>query len=160
MTVMTPMDDNKTYIRVMFTHHTEYTSHMNNGVIEETGDNHTTYQVYGLEISEAPEQLSLPGDVKPGDILHLVYAVYSTGDSMGTSYNSSIDFISVHRLKHRAEMNADELEKTADDETTSSIHIILDEGTRIPYRFPWLNYFDSLSYIEIGTFKVRSSGKS
>ena len=57
----------------------------------------TEWTVNGVSIGDDRYELSLPGEVKAGDTVWLVWAVWSDGDSFGHDAGARIDFVTVHR---------------------------------------------------------------
>lgn len=85
-----------------------------------------------------------PGELKEGDIVYVVYAVYSTGNSFGHQADGSFEFISVHKDETIAHDNARGLK-----EGTQKF-LKQDDGTETPYTwYPWDGYFESLTYIQV-----------
>lgn len=101
-----------------------------------------------------------PGEVKKGDKIYLLYAVWSTGDSFGHDVGYSIDFISVHKNIDIANSNANVLENIEEDinsswETKWNGKLMLDNGDEYKYHIGWLGYFESLDYIRVKEFIVK-----
>lgn len=91
------------------------------------------------------------GEVKDGDTLWVIIAIYSSGDSFGSSSSGSNDIIAIHKDSEVALRNLKALEgKSRDDQYESSIvNIELDDGTKHSYYRPWLGYFESLDSLQI-----------
>ena len=65
--------------------------------------------------------ISYPGEVKPGDKVYLLFAVYSTGDSFGHDEDRSVELISVHKDLNYAKYNYKLLEGADKDNYSSSV---------------------------------------
>lgn len=99
--------------------------------------------------------------VSAGDLLYLVYAVYSTGNSFGSDTNAAIDFISVHRTEEQAKAvqqvlrdKKSKYDKRGNFDWTALIP--LDSGVIFPYHCPWLGYFESLTDVYVKSFVVEA----
>ena len=115
----------------------------------------TTWNVSGVFLGEDHNRLSLEGEVQAGDVVWLVYAVWSDGDSFGRDDGARIDFISVHRSELIARENADRLlDVDSDTEWGHRVPLELDDHTILDYTVPWLGYFESLDYVRCERFVV------
>lgn len=115
----------------------------------------TSTSHYVDEVSLQPissEYCYIPFNVKKGDTIYLVYAIWSTGDSFHRADGERIDFISVHKTYSNAKRNEDILSHAVDGDGTPTI--FLDDGTEYKYSPGWFGYFESLDYINIGEFVV------
>jgi hypothetical protein len=117
-------------------------------------DTHTSWSVTGIRMSSpyaSYGDITADFEVKQGDVLHLVYAIYSTGNSFGMAENGRIDYITVHKDRSIAEMNAEVLRTKKQDEHYSDWNAIIhtDSGILIPYHVPWLGYFESLTGVYV-----------
>jgi hypothetical protein len=115
----------------------------------------TTWTVKGVSIGEDHNRLSLPGTVEQGDVVWLVYAVWSDGDSFGRDDGARIEFITVHRDEVIARANALVLSDVDEDAGYGQrVMLRLDDGTEMPYTIPWLGYFERLDYVRCERFVV------
>ena len=110
------------------------------------GSTVTFWTFQGARIVEESTYGSMPypGDLKPGDEVWCVFAVYSTGDTFGHDEAAQLEFISVHKDEKLARKNAASLE-------SDGKHIEHDDGTVIKMNWkPWDGYFESLDqmYVE------------
>jgi hypothetical protein len=115
----------------------------------------TSWTVRGLSLGEDHHGLSLEGEVQQGDVIWLVYAVWSDGDSFGRDDGARIDFISVHRSELIAQENVDRLIGVGSDTGYGhQVPLELDDHTILLYTVPWLGYFESLDYVRCEGFVV------
>jgi hypothetical protein len=109
-------------------------------------DTHTSWVVYGLAFSEYGD-LHVSGPVQSGDGFHVIYAIYSTGDSFGHDSCGQIEAIMAHRNRDIAEENARRLREPIPQKSNfgeMTVNLLTDEGEEVPYHRPWLGYFESL----------------
>jgi hypothetical protein len=143
-----------TSIRVLHTSRSYVTRAASSDDRWDRDDTHTDHSVTGLEIGEDHHRLSIP-DAEPGEILHLVYAVYSTADSFGRDDDQCFEPILVHRDLDLANRNASALAAVDRDAGYGArVELIMDDGTPLPYTLPWLGYFESLSFVEVASFEL------
>lgn len=143
-----------TSIRVLHESHSYVTRERSSNDEWDRDDTRTDHAVLGLEIGEDHHRLSIP-DARPGEILHLVYAVYSTGDSFGRDEDHCFEPILVHRDVDLANQNARALAAISqEDGYGTQVQLTMDDGTALPYTLPWLGYFESLSFIEVASFEL------
>ena len=146
-----------TVIRVLHEKHTYVTRKRSTNDEWDRDDTRTEHTVLGLEIGEDYHALSIP-DAVPGEELHLVYAVYSTGDSFGRDEDYNFEPIMLHRNLDLANKNAGILASVKQDAGYGTrVTLTMDDGTEMPYGLPWLGYFESLSYVEVMTLKLGGS---
>src|SRR5579859_4611035 len=130
-----------TIIYVSYDSHEESTRDPSSDDSWDRGDTYTSHEVTGLSLSENPgsRQDTLPVDfpVKAGDALHLLYAVYSTGDSFGHDENGGIEFILIYKTPEKAEKAKVVLEKVTSYGTTK---IKTEIGKTLPFYVPWKGY--------------------
>lgn len=143
-----------TNIRVLHESHTYVTREASSDDEWDRDDTHTDHSVTGLEIGEDHHCLSIP-DAQPGELLHLVYAVYSTADSFGRDEDRCFEPILVHRDIDLATQNARALASISQESGYGTrVDLIMDDGTVLPYTLPWLGYFESLSFVEVASFEL------
>jgi hypothetical protein len=127
------------------------------------GDTSTHWVVSGLRLTNrAYGDVTADFEVKPGDVLYLVYAIYSTGDSFGRDTNARIEYITVHKDYEIAKANEQVLRgKTSSRNKRGdyewSVNLQTDSGIVFPYHVPWLGYFESLSDIYIESYTVEQA---
>jgi hypothetical protein len=140
---------------MLFVRHTSYTTNTrepNEDDQWDRGDSYTDHHVTGISLSFGQSEVIGPDDVRVGETVYLVYAVYTSGDSFGTDYAANIDFVAVFRNQALADAVKRDIEKS--DGKKSSIKVRLDDGRTFVYGFPWLGYFDSLCYVNVEKFVV------
>lgn len=81
----------------------------NNRAIEEYSDEqygpwsiHNDIEIYGIKLSDEYFDISVPFEVNKGDIVHLVYVSYETGDSFGHE-SGRHEYIAAYKTKEEAE---------------------------------------------------------
>jgi hypothetical protein len=88
------------------------------------------------------------GDVKAGDKIYLVYAVWTSGDSMGTSHGANCEPIYVSKYEYmtkKVELNLRGLGKQ--DPNEKYVAMLWDNGMMTRYYPSWHHYFESLDYV-------------
>lgn len=103
--------------------------------------------------------LVLPFDVKQGDDVWVVAAVYSTGDSFGHDRGYCVEYIDGFLDKHKARDCARAIEatqKSFDDRTDKEAKWIREDGTegKLDY-VPWNGYFESLDEVHCVYLEVK-----
>ena len=83
-------------------------------------------------------------DVKAGDVVYVVVAVWSTGDSFGHDDGSCSEVFGSFKTYEEAEKFKTELENVSTKDYDFTFKI----GDRDVY-VPWVGYFESLDYVEI-----------
>jgi hypothetical protein len=122
-------------------------------------DTATSHSVTGIHIVGDDDycDVVIATTVAPNERIWLVWAVYSTGDSFGHDDAANIEFISAHRDESTARHNAEVLRAIPRDTSYGHrVPIMLEGGGVMEYTVPWLGYFESLDYVEIGQFAVAS----
>lgn len=123
------------------------------------GDTRTSWQINEIHLDERGDILA-DFPIEEGDSVHLVYAVYSTGDSFGRSESGCMEFFTVHRDLARAEANAEILRAQNSDRVSFGGTFVMeaalttDAGLLLVTRVPWLGYFESLEEVCVETFVV------
>ena len=102
--------------------------------------------------------ITYPGEVKPGDKVYLLFAVYSTGDSFGHDEDRSVELISVHKDLNCAKYNYKMLEGVNKDSYSAQVELSQDNGTTWKMNPPWCGYFERLSYARVAGFTVLPEG--
>lgn len=117
------------------------------------------WTVEGVRLVEADGQKVLGADfpVEVGDNVHVVYAVYSTGDTFGSDEGAYLEFISAHKNYEVAQRNLREVEKGKHERESYSMVIEFDSGAKVSRHCPWDGYFESLDYVRLETFTVQGS---
>lgn len=116
------------------------------------GSTETTWYFTGARIVEESTYGSMPypGELKKGDEVWCVFAVYSTGDTFGHDGASQLEFISIHKTEELAYKNADHLQ-----EDTREGRIEHDDGTVIEMGWkPWAGYFESLDHMYVEKYTL------
>lgn len=85
-------------------------------------------------------------DAKPGDIVHIVLAQYSTGDTFGRD-GCQVSVMDVFKDNH----DAVSLYMALKDVTDFSV-----KHNGREYYIPWVGYFESLDYLDIKTLIVQN----
>ena len=82
------------------------------------------------------DTLPVDFDVKPGDTIYLLYALYSTADSFGSD-SGNYELLEVHQHIDKARLRENYYKNSKD------------------YSLPWIGYFDSLDELRIEEFVVQ-----
>lgn len=105
--------------------------------------------VRGVHASDQKGRLyeNVPGvDANVGETVHLLYAMYSTGDSFG---NDDGNFVAIAVFKNaEAAIQASSL---LEDGPGYMQKIMLDASTELEVYKPWVGYFESLENLAIFT---------
>lgn len=125
------------------------------------GDSYTSWDLLGCSIKEEGEYFDViaPFEVKSGDSVIVVYAVYSTGDSFGHDEGACKEVIDVFKDMDKAEACVRAIESTTkswDDRTEKKAEWIREDGSagKLDY-VPWNGYFESLDYVRAETVEVK-----
>lgn len=126
------------------------------------GTTTTTWEVRGLKLLEDNNQrysrnireiVDINWKPEKGKIYHLLYAVYSVGDSFGYDDGRCFEVIGLYQNREVAEDNKKRLQADDDGSRCSDYTPILlkMEGTEKahPYSRPWAGYFERLNYLEV-----------
>jgi len=129
-----------TELKVIHTSHTTTTRKPISDDEWDRGTTHTSHSIEGIAIGSDYHGLNLPGKVNNGDVVWLVYAVYSTGDSFGNDDDAECEFFTVHRDEAVAKYNAKLLSSvnSKSSQYDSTVYLSLDDGTQLPTRPPWV----------------------
>jgi hypothetical protein len=88
-------------------------------------------------------------DVKSGDIVFLVYALYSDGDSFGSS-TGNIEYVAVYKSKEKAEACVKQINDSVDkSRNTYSMEYTTESGSVLTVSCPWIGYFNRLESAEV-----------
>lgn len=123
------------------------------------GDTRTAWSIHGVYLDERGD-IFADFAISEGDTVHIVYAIYSTGDSFGRNESGCLEFFTVHRDLARAEANADILRAQSSDRTNfggsynTGAALMTDNGLRLVTHVPWLGYFESLDEVCVETYVV------
>lgn len=117
--------------------------------VTEYGDYYYDHSIYPSDIITRSAKGLCPDvvsnlDIKNGDKIYIVYAVWSTGDSFGQSDNSESECFGLFKDVDSAKELAAKLESSSEmkDFVTSDGQVFNH------YSLPWDGYFESLSYVE------------
>lgn len=149
------------------------------------GSTSTSWTVGGIVLASKKDMPDLTAcfPVKAGDTVHVVFAVYSSGDSFGQDEHGNIEFIDVYKTAAKAAraakavrghanwyrdindrwspMTAKErrlAEKTYDN--LYHVDVVREDGSQKNIYASWNGYFESLSYVEVATFVVDANKRS
>ena len=109
---------------------------------DSTSSSHTLYDVYDSEHSRSYYLEEVPVNFEPskGDIVYVLHAQWSTGDSFGFDNGYGHEVIAIYTDKDMAWRDKDKLE-------AGSGSVDLEAG--FPWYIPWNGYFESLDWIKI-----------
>lgn len=125
------------------------------------GDTYTSWTLEGCSIKEEGEYFDViaPFEVKSGDRVIVVYAIYSTGDSFGRAEGACKEVIDVFKDINKASDCVRAVEKTYkswDDHTEKKVEWIREDGSegKLDY-VPWNGYFESLDSVRSEIIEVK-----
>ena len=133
----------------------EVTSEPDSNAEWDRGSTYTSWVFNSLELTKKRgryyESYDVAFDVSPGDNLHMIVAVWSTGDSFGNDIDYCMEIMGIYRNVEDAQHNADILRKA-----DIKVEYKDGDGNEIKIGFlPWCGYFESLGYINVETFTVK-----
>lgn len=102
-----------------------------------------------------PEEVPIDFNVSKGDVVYVVWAEYSSGDSFGYGEGKYVDIIHIFKSKDLARdayqslLNTSVKEHDKDWYESWIVRFKSDSGEEIIYHRPWLGYFDSLDEIHV-----------
>lgn len=99
------------------------------------------------------ESVPVDYEVKSGDIVYVVWAEYSSGNSFGWGKRNNVEVVHVFKDKDLAwdayrALNAP-IKKDNDYYDSWSVEFKTDSGKDMPYHRPWLGYFEHLDCIHV-----------
>ena len=111
------------------------------------GTSDTTWNIYNCSLTAKRDNYSVdaPDNVKKGDIVHITYAVYSTGDSFGYDNGNCLEVIGCNKNKEIAESNKISAKAGV---------FVTDDGEEVKFYVPWNGYFESLDYVDVYSGQV------
>lgn len=125
---------------------------------DDTASDWTFRNVYIVD-EKSNWDLVLPFDVKEGDDVWVVSAVYSTGDSFGRDDRACVEYIDGFLDKHKARACARAIEasrKSYDDRTEKNAEWIREDGSEAKLDYvPWNGYFESLDDVNCDYLEVK-----
>lgn len=110
--------------------------------------------------SNSSFDLIAPFDLKSGDRVWVVLAVYSTGDSFGHDDRACCEYIDVFLDENKALDCVRAIEKTSgsrwDDNTEYASKWVREDGSegKLDY-VPWNGYFESLDFVNCERLEVK-----
>lgn len=116
----------------------------------------TSHTVEGIRFppkTKYSEAVQVPFRPRRGVNYYLLVAQYSTGDSFGSDDGANFEVIGLYQDKAIAEENHRRLEAT-DDNTTTSVELIAENGKTYTFGIPWNGYFESLDYVDLLTVSL------
>lgn len=156
-----PKERQTWYIEVDVDSSREYTREPREDDEWDAGCTQTEHTINGLRLLDGEGGYrSAEVLIKPvkGETYHLLYAVYSTGDSFGHYAGAGFEGIGVYKDRKVAELNRTRLleGKPVASRKSFSFELIRlrVEGTKTTHNYfrPWLGYFESLDKLEIDSF--------
>ena len=102
-----------------------------------------------------PEKVPIDFEAQQGDIVYVVWAEYSSGNSFGRGYRKYTDIVHIFKSKdlaweaYRALKDVPTDDYGLDCDCEQACVFNSDQGTEITYHKPWLGYFDELNAIRV-----------
>lgn len=145
------------YLELQYDSYSENTRESNEDDAWDRGDTDTSWTFLGVNLTQHDSQYALPveDDIKPGDTVYVVTAVYSTGDTFGHDAGHCMEFISYHKNSEIAYRNKKNIEAGLNKDKAYNYTIELDNGNTVSRYCPWDGYFESLDYVEVNEFIVK-----
>ena len=122
------------------------------------GETSSSHDIRGLKLLDDGRYGYRSAEVlfKPekGQVYHLLYATYSTGDSFGYDHNHCFEVIGIYKDRKVAEENCKRLyegKPVKKGEWGSQLIPLKVEGMRETHDYyrPWMGYFESLVDLEV-----------
>lgn len=86
-------------------------------------------------------------ELTPGDVLYVLYVLYSSGDSFGNSNRGNYEVLCINKDPSKAAQNLNVVRKVKNPE---SVQLQLDNGeTQSLYCGGWTGYFESVDELEL-----------
>jgi hypothetical protein len=122
-------------------------------------DTSTSWNLNGIRLSDKDGEHALPADfdVKAGDTVYVVYAVYSTGCTFNSSAGAYLEVLSFHKNGTLAHQNVASVQGRKKADGAYTMTIVYDSGARVSRYCPWDGYFESLDYVRAESFVVTES---
>jgi hypothetical protein len=143
------------YLNVIAEEYTEETSDWDPDDKWSRPSTHTAWNFSGIELVNEDgykvEEVSF--DVQPGDIVHALIAIYSTGDSFGVSEDGRYEVLGIFKSADLAFKNLKGI--NAREGKDFKLKIKMEGGKTFERYCPWDGYFESLSRLEVETFMVK-----
>lgn len=127
----------------------------------------TTVNALVLAGEDDYRDLTVGHPVAPGDTLHLLYAVYGTGDSF-SHQSGCVEWIDAYRTKAEAEKAAEAIRahygryersknSRKDPEDFCSVRLPSSLGVEFTLSCPWIGYFESLEDVVVAALPVKAA---
>jgi hypothetical protein len=130
------------------------------------GTTTTRWDVRGLKLIESNEDrygrgiheiVEVNFEPHKGKLYHLLYAVYSTGDSFGHDEGRCFEVIGLYKSRKVADENLKRLHEgkpSVKGDWGAELVSMKFEGTKKPHNYyrPWGGYFDRLDRLEVESF--------
>jgi hypothetical protein len=118
---------------------------------------------YSLKNGDFPNcDLVVGAEVGPGDIVYIVWAEYTTGDSFGTDYGQ-YELIAAFVDEEKANKCAKDCENFVENQHATyldaerySLKIELDNGQTYSIHVPWTGYFENLERVNVTPKTIKS----
>lgn len=129
----------------------------------------TTVNALVLAGEDDYRDLTVGHPVAAGDTLHLLYAVYGTGDSF-SHQSGCVEWIDAYRTKAEAEKAADAIRahyrryersknSREDPENFYSVRLPSSIGVEFTLSCPWIGYFESLEDVVVAPLPVKAAAE-
>jgi len=112
----------------------------------------TSWDVTGLRLvgDHGYHTVEVGFEPKKGKVYHLLFAVYSTGDSFGHDEGRCFEAIGVYKDRKVAEENEKRLRSVPKEKEKFDAVGLKTEGLGVhKYNRPWMGYFESLDRLEV-----------
>lgn len=106
----------------------------------------------GIEKNYGHRKVAVDFDVQIGDVVFVLWAEWSTGDSFGKSKCGSADVIHIFKNPKLALAAKDKLK---DESTDPTVEFETDSGQLLKCYRPWCDYFDNLEEVNVAAVLIQ-----
>ena len=161
-------------IKIIYDQYSEITNYRNPDNEWDKDDSYHDYNIKGVAKNSKHvygEIVSVPFELDPSRVYHVLYVIYSTGDSFSRKENGAIEFIGVYEDLEQAQENKKRIKehhKIYEDLKEWGLSpkerkklkkknkgfeeysvMLVENGQEYKLHVPWHGYFERLSEIEI-----------
>lgn len=124
------------------------------------GNTSTSHYIQGISIVDTEVSDFNLENIKVGDVVYVIYAIYSTGDSFGNDTCGGFEVIIMNSNSDIATKNYDIIVKNQNNRDRGTVELTLDNGNIMSYYPPWNGYFENLEDLRLESYCVSMSFKN